>query len=142
MAHLKVNKVSVTPAMLRHLNKLDKQCFPDDTPFPTKERAWWWLARWDDVDAGFGGLLEVDNGSSGFLCRAGVVPDFRGRGIQLRLIQERVRYSRTCGHKQVLTYTSLQNAASNNNLIRAGFRQYIPEYPWVGSSFIYWYLTL
>jgi GNAT superfamily N-acetyltransferase len=142
MSSLKVSKVSCTPTMLKHLEAMDRKCFPREETFPTKERAWWWLARWDDADAGFGGLLECDEGKSGFLCRAGVFSDYRGRGIQLRLIQERVRYSRSVGHTQVLTYTTHDNAPSNNNLIRAGFRQYLPVYPWEGSSFMYWYYAL
>ncbi len=139
---LSVKRIACTTPVLKRLDQLDRKCFPQDEPWDAKERAYWWLARWDGVEAGFAGILEVDGGQTGFLCRAGVLPEFRGNGIQRRLIQERVRFARSHGYKQVITYTSIDNTASSNNLIACGFVLYQPEYSFVGPNYNYWYLTL
>lgn len=47
---------------------------------------------------------------------------YRGQGIQLKLIQERIKYIKAnFGHSYLYSTTSVDNIASSNNLIRAGF---------------------
>jgi GNAT superfamily N-acetyltransferase len=60
-----------------------------------------------------------------YLSRAGVVPEFRGHGLQKRLIRARLAWARRAGLKAAYTYT-LRNPASANSLIACGFRSFYP----------------
>lgn len=118
------------------LNELDKACFPADSTCH-KTGAYWWIA-YDSKKSpvGFAGLKIMDK-STAFLCRAGVLEEARGKNLQVRLIRARERKARKLNIKTIITYTCL-NVPSINNLIKAGYRSYIPQDPWVGTSMIYW----
>ncbi len=62
-----------------------------------------------------------------FLNRAGVVRQYRGLGLQLRMIRLRERRARAEGYVRLLTYTVAGNVPSANNLIKAGYRQWVPS---------------
>lgn len=57
-----------------------------------------------------------------YMSWCGVEEEFRGQGIQRRLIRYRVRWARKYGFKGVYTYTYPDNPYSANNLIACGFR--------------------
>lgn len=97
--------------------------------------ATWWVAYDDAGPCAFGGVRRI--GSRAYLRRAGVLPRARGMGIQLRLIRVRVRYARSLGCSEVVTYTMPGNAASMRSLIRAGFMP-TRDYRYVGSDVVYW----
>lgn len=83
------------------------------------------------------------NRRKGELIRAGVHPKHRGRGLQSRLIQARLKRAAEVGLREVHTYTVTDNPASSNNLIEAGFRMTTrprgcPEYP----RTCYWNINL
>lgn len=55
------------------------------------------------------------------LSTCAVDEDFRGRGLQRRMILARVRHARRQGYIYAYSYTWCQNAASLRSLIRCGF---------------------
>jgi ribosomal protein S18 acetylase RimI-like enzyme len=107
---------------IAQLELLDTKCFPDDEPFGGYGDAWWWLTVHDSGQlVGFAGLQNLGRGT-GFLCRAGVLPAWRGQGVQRELIRRRVAQARRLGLSELVTYTAPENYASLNNLIACGFR--------------------
>ena len=46
------------------------------------------------------------------------------------------------GATKMISYTSADNHASANNLIRSGYLLYEPENAWAGPEFLYWYKPL
>lgn len=118
---------------------LDEICFPEDYRITTAEALWWvvWCGR---RPVGYGGLRpcrEAHNRGMGFLCRAGVIREHRGRGLQKRLIVARERVARRMGLKRLVTYCVPYNAASINSLISCGYRVYCPGTKWGGAGAIY-----
>jgi RimJ/RimL family protein N-acetyltransferase len=121
---------------------LDAECLPEDTAYPKAGAVWWLVKGPGGEPVAFGGIKYWAPDQSGFLCRAGVVRGHRGQGLQCRLIRARVRYARDAGWRGVYTYTLPSNPASGNNLIKCGFRQFLPSYAWGGQEAIYWWLPL
>jgi GNAT superfamily N-acetyltransferase len=73
-----------------------------------------------------------------FLSRAGLLDCARGQGLHMRMIKVRTQWAKKNGFKNMITYTSLDNAASFHNLQKAGFKLYLPESLYVGKAFLYW----
>lgn len=95
---------------------------------PNKDH--WWLALVHDQPAGFACLRVMDS-KIAYLALAGVLPKYRGRGIQKRLIKLRENYARALGCKVMITYVAWANWPSANSLIRAGYKIYTPAgKPW------------
>lgn len=114
---------------------LDRLCFPWDDPYDPRY-AFWWIA-WDgDAPIGYAGLkLLRDEPGTAFMCRVGVLAQYRGQGIGKRLIQSRVRWAkRNPNISALVTYTMRDNLASANNLLKLGFRLYNPEYQYGGDA--------
>lgn len=126
------------------LRQLDKTCFPIDTPYsPTTEGTTWWLVYDEDkVPVAFAGVRYMPIDNYFYLCRAGVIPRARGKGLQRRLIRVRLAFAKKRGAAGVYTMTSVDNPASSNNLIRCGFELFIPSYEWGGTGMIYWWKDL
>lgn len=102
-------------------------------------RSGWELAAYASYrhasdDPGDAGVVYFD--------RAAVLPAFRGRGLQRRLIRRRIVEARADGARVAITYTMHGLAVSGNNLIKCGFRKYVPAYAWVGYAEDYWYRLL
>jgi GNAT superfamily N-acetyltransferase len=68
--------------------------------------------------------------------RAWVHKNYRGQGIQRRMIKTRLKAASTFCHIAI-TYTTLDNFPSANNLISCGFRLYLPEYSYGGYDKLY-----
>ena len=138
-------RLVATPERLTHrarmvVASMDSECFPSDDPYPI-EGAYWWIAEEDGQPVAFAGLKLLDEGF-GFLCRAGVLPAGRGRGLQRRLIRARMSYARRIGIRSLCTYTVPDNPVSSNNLIRCGFQLYRPPALWAGGECLYWWKDL
>lgn len=119
------------------MKELDKICFPTDFPADTSYGVWW--LAWDgDKAAGYAAINPPLEGVRPYLSRAGVLPEYRGQGIQKRLIRARLAYARKQGWREVVTDTSKDNVMSSNNLIGCGFRLFRPEVPWSFESGLYW----
>jgi GNAT superfamily N-acetyltransferase len=106
------------------LEQLDEHFFPG-VPYPIKG-SYWWIAFDDDKPIGYAGLDPTRFKNKCFLCRAGVVAQYRGTGIHKRLIKARERMARKIGIKRVVTYTSHDNIPSCNSLIKRGYIRYRP----------------
>jgi len=112
-------------------------CLPGDDHYDTLRGAWW-LAFDGTAPVAFGGYVPTrGNPATIFLCRSGVLPEYRGGGIQKRLIRARLRAARRAGHTYAVTYT-LNNPASSNSLIAEGFRLYLPAHKWGCPGALYW----
>jgi len=130
----------VTPETAAELDWMDKVCLPDDDVYDkTKPGTTWWVVRHHPSRrlAGFAGSLLWEPDNHVFLCRSGVLPGYRGRGLQTKLIRTRLRHARSIGADGAYTYVSHDNPWSGNNLIRCGFLLFEPTYAWAGEHMIY-----
>ena len=116
--------------------------FPEDE-FEINERTISWVL-WDSgKPAGFCMAYPLKyEPDSLFLLRAGLLPEYRGRGLHIRLILARVRWARRNGMKNVITYTLKNNPQSYYNLQKCGFKLYEPENYYAGELALYWSLSL
>jgi len=110
--------------------------YAQDQPVVTND-VHWWIAYEDDKPVAYAGVKLLD-GNLAFLCRAGVLPAWRGKGLQGKLINARLRWAKKQGMQQAVTYTVLANPHSSNNLIKCGFLLYIPQWRWGGEEALYW----
>lgn len=141
------------------VQQLDREIFPEDeaiSPFDLEESTWFVLSKetllcvyaaCDKRTAvqryvGFGGVRKLTYENSAILTRAGVAEDVRGRGLHRVLIQARIDWAKSRQLDSIITYTSVDNHASSNNLIDLGFKLYNPAHPWVGEGFLYWIRSL
>jgi RimJ/RimL family protein N-acetyltransferase len=112
------------------LREADNICFPSEPSFRNDESYRWWVAGDKDTTAlmGYASLRVVgrtlDNGSkfqTAHFARCGVLPRFRGMGLQTRLISARVAWCKRSGINRIETYTHIDNAHSIANLHKSGF---------------------
>lgn len=119
------------------LDLLQCECLPYDKPYDIRI-GYWWIATDGGNDCGFAGLApSVRWRDTGYLCRAGVVPSHRGKGLQKKLIGVRVRYAKALGWEWLVTDTH-DNPASANSLIACGFKMFDPSVPWGARGTLYW----
>lgn len=119
------------------LTWLQLECLPHDDPADTST-GHWWVAYENGNPAAFGGLVASQRDThGGYLCRAGVLPQYRGFGLQRKLISVRVRKARSLGMRTLYTDTFC-NPQSSNNLIAAGFRMYDPRIKYGLPHASYW----
>lgn len=121
----------MTDKTFKTLNELDSRCFKGESLYP-KIGSYWWIAYADGNEVGFAGLTVYDYIASPacFLSRAGVLQSARGLGIHKRMIRARERLARKIGYNRIITYTSYENIASANNLIKQGYLLYTPNHEW------------
>lgn len=124
------------PAVWARIVAMDAKCFANDDPALADNSGAWWIARYGNEDAGYCGISQTAGGN-GYLCRAGVLARYRGRGLQKQLIRRRLAYARAQGWPTVVTDTHL-NVASANSLIACGFRLFNPERKWAFETSLYW----
>lgn len=116
---------------------LQKECLPLDTVLSPKN-GWWWMAYCDGRLAGFAAMLQSSKTpQAAYLARAGTLEAFRGRGLQKKLIRERLKFAKDLGLTQAITDTT-DNVASANALIATGFRMFEPDDPWGSPNTLYW----
>ena len=120
---------------------LQKECLPLDTVLSPKV-GWWWIAYCDGRLAGFAAMMQSSKTPEAvYLARAGTLEAFRGRGLQKKLIRERLKFAKDLGMTQAITDTT-DNVASANALIATGFRMFEPDDPWGLSNTLYWRKSL
>ena len=124
------------PAIAHLLNHLQGTILEGDVP--CELNGWWWIAYDDALPIGFAGVMQSNRWTdTGYLCRSGVLPSHRGRGIQKRLIRAREAKARKLKWRWLITDT-YKNPASSNSLIRQGYQIFTPSAPWGFDSAIYW----
>lgn len=116
---------------------LQAQIFPSDEAADIA-RGHWWIV-WDgDVPAAFAAMRPVSNWPETiYLERCGVLANYRGQGLQQRLLRRREAYARRLGAERLIT-TTYRNPKSANNLIARGFLTYEPQTRWGAADTIYW----
>lgn len=119
------------------LSVLQNICLPFDKLYDTNFGSWW-IAVENGRDVGFAGLVRTVSWiDCGYLCRAGVVPAYRGQGLQKKLVYVRIRQAKALGWKWLITDTT-DNPASANSLISCGFKLFKPTKPWGFKNTLYW----
>lgn len=105
---------------LQAVHEMDRLCFPADKPLTDAELAGstWWIAQ--DEQGADCAYAACD--SKGFLHRVGVLPAYRGQGLQKRFIRVVLRYARRAGLPAVVTYVLASNLPSLNSFLALGFR--------------------
>lgn len=127
---------------LDEIKELDARLFPDCQPMPEYPDAVWWRSMCGDRITAYAGLCPSHQWADGvYLCRAGVAPEYRGLGLQRRMIEVRERWARKHGYLHAVTETR-QNIASSRNLIKCGYLPFNPNHPWAFADSIYWTKTL
>ncbi len=126
---------------IQEIRDLDQREFPGAS-WPDSPGAAWWTID-GDPEAGYcgavlgprrlarGGWAPLEMVSAGLhgrakppclhLTRGVVAPDFRGQGLQARMISVRLAWGRRHGAEVAQTYTYHDNVPSMRNLARAGF---------------------
>jgi len=111
----------------RQILPMDGVCFPLDEP-PTIVGAQWFIG-WDrETPVAYCAWKAVghDGVAVGFHYRAGVLPEYRGHGLQRQMLRLRETRMREQGLAVAVTYTDADGAASMRNLIAEGYRPYVP----------------
>jgi ribosomal protein S18 acetylase RimI-like enzyme len=117
---------------------LDARLFPGCSNEFRSATHWWGVFKGSKL-VGYAGLRAAEGDNYVYLCRAGVAVEHRGKGIQKRMIEARLRKGREMGREWAITYTVVSNLASINNLIAKKFRAYHPQTAWAGrKDVIYW----
>ena len=95
----------------------------------------WWVSVIDSEIVAYCGCIYADG-----ICimnRAWVHKDYRGKGMQRKMIIKRIEAAKMqCN--TIITYTTADNIHSSNNLIKCGFKLYNPEYAYGGRNMLYW----
>lgn len=127
------NNVTLSDFNRKILDELDSIIFPNDVGCQKRHpNRVWWLVYAKRNPIGFAGM-EIVNGEA-FLCRVGILKDFRGKGIQKRLIRCREKYAKKNRVNDIITYVHIGNISSCNNLISCGYKMYNPCNHWAGTQ--------
>jgi GNAT superfamily N-acetyltransferase len=139
---MKIQRVDTRQeAVQTRLSLLQKKCLPYDKSYDTTNGTWW-IATKNGVDCGFAGLICSPWWSDCvYLIRCGVLPDYRGQGLQKKFIRVRIRQAKTLKMNWIVTST-YDNPASANSLISCGFKMFNPSRPWMTKHTSYWRLKL
>ena len=118
---------AMSPEDGQRILRLDRICFPVDEP-PSIVGAEW-IIGWDcETPAAYCAwkTVEHDGILVGFHYRGGVLPEYRGHGLQRQMLRLRETGMREQGLVAAVTYTDADGAASMRSLIAEGYRPYAP----------------
>lgn len=103
-------------------------------------KGYWWIVLDNNEVVGYAGMSESNRYSNcGYFTRCTVLPKYRGKGLQRRLIRARLKKAKKLNWAWIFTYTVIGNVHSENNLIECGFRLFIPKLKWIKSNTVnYW----
>jgi len=114
----------------------------DGLPILDIEDREWWVAYYEGESIAVAAMRVIDD--MAWFSTCGVLPDYRGHGLQKKLIKKRLDYAKKLGVKEVYTYTVNGNHASANSLISCGFKHCTPpeeasgQYVGDDIDLIYW----
>lgn len=118
---------------------MDRECFGDDA-YPVDlvgyDPECWLATTADGHPAAFAVAVTIDGVA--YLRRAGVLPEYRGQGLQTRLIRTRVRWANQLRCSRVETYTMPYAVESMRSLINCKFRPHRPTWDYANSGVVYW----
>ncbi|MCK1742197.1 GNAT family N-acetyltransferase [Bradyrhizobium sp. 139] len=121
------------------LTELHHAAFEDSADLVDFADGWWWVAFNERVPyspAGFIGM-KAETDCTAYFIRVGVDPDYRGHGLQRRLMRAMHIKARKLCFWNIITDTR-DNPHSANNLIAAGYRTFSPSNPWAHRDAVYW----
>lgn len=113
---------------IKILKYLDENCFgPNDEKyfFDSNDngcRHYWWIMYDDGNPIAYSGLKVYKSKVNAFLCRAGVLKKYRGKGLHKILLKKRIDYCKMYNIKNLYTYTSIENIRSANNILKNKFK--------------------
>jgi hypothetical protein len=120
------------------LADIHRLTFFNGASLPDFDWGHWWLAYHETHPVAFAGLVQSTRAhNAGYICRVGVLKKYCGNRLQVRLMRAMELRARHNGWNCLVSDTT-DNPASANNFIRAGYRLYLPEYPWAYSNTLYW----
>lgn len=128
------------PDVVKDVKKLDKLMFSGDERIKTKDYFIWVTRDKEGKAVAYGSMRPCqmpENKGLVLLTRAGVLPEYQGRGLQKRLIRARIKKATEMGYKECVVYCKWWNAASINALIACGFRVYQPASAYAGTHSVY-----
>jgi GNAT superfamily N-acetyltransferase len=130
-------------ATIHRLNRMAPDIFPELEP--RHFDGFWWFAYLDGEVVAFAGMVPFDPFPGvGYLKRAFVLPDHRGRGggLQLQFMFLREAKAKQLGWTQLVGDCGATNARSAHNFKMAGYSRCDPEQRWAGPNSLYWTKTL
>ena len=128
---------------IEEILELDRILFEGTHPPDNDWRVMWWVAvdepapNTEKIVGYAAAHLSSQYPNAIYLSRCGVIPEARGKGLQRRLIRARERWGRSVGAEWARTDTSCLNAPSINGLIKAGYKAFVPIWPWAGNGAVY-----
>jgi GNAT superfamily N-acetyltransferase len=129
------------PKMNAILQYMQLETMPYD-PVVDPAEGYWWLVRAGSQPVAFLGMTPVEDCPKwGYVARVGVLPEFRGKGIQKHLMRVAERRARAIGLTRLIS-TTLNNPPSANSFIACGYKTYTPEGPWGYTGTLYWFKDL
>ena len=151
----KINKVN-TGIELQLMN-LQLECLPEDEPMlPGTDRkccelrkigepcydcpdlSWWWMGYSNKKPVCFSSMKQSSQWcDTVYLSRSGVLPKWRGRGLQKKMIGIREKLAKKLGYNWIVTDTT-DNIPSSNSLISKNYKMFEPSNPWAHKESIYW----
>jgi len=112
-----------------YVQALHTLCLPGDEWH--EATAMW--ALWDGPTAvGFCTVYSLTGENGVFLARSGLFSSVRGKRLQVRMIKTRENWAKKDGRKFAITYVDYNNHPSIVNLLRCGYKFYVPSYLWAG----------
>lgn len=127
------------PDVLAVVLQMHETCFPGYVPFEANVGDLW-IAYDGDFPAAFCALWpSVRMPATGYLARSGVLPAYRGHGLQRRMMLTRERAARRKGWLAMISDTVQDNVHSANNFIKAGYHLFVPDHKWASDpAALYW----
>lgn len=121
------------------LHSLHDDIFGDTAPQVDTTYGHWWIVYDEAEPVGFCGMVQSTLAPDiGYLKRSGIMPKYRGQGMQLRFLRVREAQARRNGWSAVISDTAYHNIHSSNNLAKAGYRMFEPPLRWAFSHGLYW----
>jgi GNAT superfamily N-acetyltransferase len=122
----------LNPNLYDELKELDDRVFNGCNNEFKLNRDWWVIVSGNKIIAYCG--CNFTEGLCIFV-RAWVHKDYRGQGLQKKMIKLRIKSAYDC--HIAITYTTTDNYPSANSLISQGFKLYSPEYAYAGREMLY-----
>lgn len=111
-----------------------KEYWGVESPGWNDSQHWWWVVFDGNKWVGYGGL-RVHDAESVYSGPTYIKQEYRGQGLQFKLLKLRLRFAKKLGFSHILSSTSCDNFHSNNNLIKAGFHLIKG---WIEEEGLYW----
>tara|TARA_R100001510_G_C7637284_1_gene195241 strand:+ start:580 stop:1017 length:438 start_codon:yes stop_codon:yes gene_type:complete len=140
---IEIRKVKINETIKLKIINMQNICLPEDEPIePTEctkeDKNWWWIGTEGYKPVCFANLKQSFQWlDTVYLARSGVLPKWRGQGLQKKMITIREKFAKKLGYNWVITDTT-DNLPSSNSLISKGYKMFYPSNPWGNSNSLYW----